>query len=154
MAQRCGSAFAVLERVPWRYPKRFAIIMVAVGLGCTRCSGQETLVQQHQEKLESLASTATAIGEAWLAGRVSGTYARTALEEAFVLVEQERRAVTRSPRELLDPRAARLCQVAERLSRLVTLMLRDVLAVDALSVRQRLAEIPTVWSGSSDGRAR
>jgi hypothetical protein len=154
VAQRCGSAFAVLERVSWRYPKRLAVILFAVGLGCTRCSGQESLFQQHQEKLDSLASTATAIGEAWLAGRVSGTYAGTALEETFVLVEQERRAVTRSPRALLDPRAARLCQVAERLSRLVTLMLHGVLARDASSVRQRLAEIPTVWSGSNDGRAR
>jgi hypothetical protein len=152
VTQRYGSGFAVLERVPWRYPKRFAIILVLVGLGCTGCSGPETLVQQHQEKLESLASTATAIGEAWLAGRVSGTYARTALEETFVLVEQERRSVTRSPRALLDPRAARLSATAERLSRLLALILHDVLAVDASSVRQRLAQIPTVWSGSNDGR--
>jgi hypothetical protein len=115
---------------------------LATILGCICCGGQESDLRQHREALASLASTTAAIGEAWLAGRVSGTYAGTALNQTFVLLERERRSIARSPQALLDPRRAELSQREERLSRLLALMLHDVRAADASSLRRRVTEIP------------
>jgi hypothetical protein len=116
--------------------------VAAVGLTIVGCARQDTRIQQHQEKLESLGSTTAAVGEAWLAGSTSGTFTRTALERTFLLVEQERSALASKPQALVDPRGAQLSQVAERLSRLVALTIDNVAAADAGSVRRRLTEIP------------
>ena len=86
------------------------------------------------------------IGEAWLAGSVSGTYARTALEQTRRLVEQERTALASAPQSLVDARGAQLSQAAERLSRLLAAMTQDVRTADAPSVRRHLTEIPIVPS--------
>jgi hypothetical protein len=120
--------------------------VAAVGLGFGACARQDARIQQHREKLESLGTTTAAIGRAWLAGDASGTFTRTALERTFVMVEQERSAVASSPQALLDPRGAELSQAAERLSRLLAMMLHDVGAADAGSVRRRLTEIPITAS--------
>jgi hypothetical protein len=85
-----------------------------------------------------------AIGEAWLSGDVSGTYAGTALKQTFHLVEQERASLAASPQALVDPRGAQLSQAAERLSRLLAVMMHDVCAANAAAVRQHLAEIPVL----------
>ena len=83
-----------------------------------------------------------AIGDAWLSGRVSGTYAHTALEETLQLVEQERSAVAASPALLRDPRGAHLSQSAEHLSRLIAALDGDVGMANAASARQHLAAVP------------
>jgi hypothetical protein len=119
-------------------------VMAAVTLTCVTCSWQDERLQQHQEKFESLGSTMVAIGEAWLSGSVSGTYAVTALEQTFHLVEQERASLTASPQALVDPRGARLSEAADRLSRLLAVMIHDVRAANAAAVRQHLAEIPVL----------
>lgn len=114
-----------------------AFVLVSVG-----CSRQDARLQQHREKFESLGATTAAIGESWLAGSTSGTYTLTALDQTFLLVEQERAALASTPEALIDPRAAELSQAAESLSRLIAEMRQDVRAADASSVRQRLANIP------------
>jgi hypothetical protein len=106
------------------------------------CVRQDAAIQQHQEKLESLGSTTLAICRAWLAGDTSGTFTRTALEQTFQLVEQERSALARSPQALVDPRGAHLSQASESLSRLLAITISDVGAADAGSVRRHLSEIP------------
>src|SRR4051812_1998260 len=116
--------------------------VAAIGWSTGGCSGPEARIQQHQEKLESLGSTTAAIGDAWLAGDTSETFTRTALEQTFRLVEQERSTLAGSAQALLDPRAARLSQAAEDLSRLLAMTIHDVAAADASSVRRRLTEIP------------
>jgi hypothetical protein len=121
-------------------------VIAVVALGLPGCTSQNTRLQQHKEKFESLGSTTAAIGEAWLAGNVSGTYSGAALEETFRLVEQERTALVSSPQALLDTRGSQLSQAAERLSRLLAVMLRDVRAADAPSARRHLAEIPIMPS--------
>ena len=108
------------------------------------CHRQDQQLQQHTEKLASLRATTVAVGEAWLAGQVSGTYAHTALDQTFMLVEQERRSLAATPQALLDPRGAALSQAAERHSRLLALMIHDVQGADAGAARRRLAEIPTL----------
>jgi hypothetical protein len=113
--------------------------MTLISVGCSRLDSR---LQQHKEKLESLGATTAAIGEAWLAGSVSGTYSRTALEQTFLLVEQERATLASSPEALIDPRGAELSQAAERLSRLLAAMTQDVTRADTPSARRHLAEIP------------
>src|SRR4051812_20677526 len=92
-----------------------SVALAAVALSSGACAREDARIQEHQEKLESLGSTTAAIGQAWLAGDVSETFTRTALEQTFLLVEQERSAVASRPQALLDPRGAQLSQVAERL---------------------------------------
>jgi hypothetical protein len=130
-----------LRRASW-------IILATVAVASASCSGQDARLQQHREKLESFGASTAAIGEAWLAGNTSGTYTSTALEQTFLLVEKERRALVASPEALLDPRGAELSQAAERLSRLIAATMHDIRAADAQSVRQRLTTIPIAPSES------
>jgi hypothetical protein len=124
-----------------------ATVVLAVMLASS-CASQQDTIQQQQEQLESLGATTQALGEAWLAGNLSGTYTRTALEQAFAQVEQARTALAARPRTLLDPRAARLSQGAEQLSRVIAAMVHDVDGADADRVRAHLAAIPILPEGS------
>ena len=110
--------------------------------GAAGCARQDASLQQHQEKLESLASTTTAIAEAWLGGSTSGTYTVTALTRTLALVEQERSAFATLPEALLDHRGAALSQQAERLSRLIASMVGEVRAADGQGVRSLLTSMP------------
>jgi hypothetical protein len=118
------------------------VLVLIVALGSPGCGAQDSRLPQHEEKFESLGSTTRAIAEAWLAGNVSRTYALTALEKTYLLVEQERSALASAPQVLLNPGGARLSQAAERLSRLLAVMMHDVGAADRTSVRRHLVEIP------------
>jgi hypothetical protein len=82
------------------------------------------------------------IAEAWLAGQVSGTYTRTALDQTFYLVEQERATLASTPAMLQDPRGAALSQDAEHLSRLIASIIGDVTSADGQSARQHLTTLP------------
>jgi hypothetical protein len=116
-------------------------VVVGLAIGSTGCTRQDARLRQHQEQFESLGSTAAFIAEAWLAGSTSGTYTTTALSETFRLVEQERTALASSPQTLIDPRGARLSQLAEALSRVLATMVHDVRAADAPSLRRHISEI-------------
>jgi hypothetical protein len=125
-----------------RQPHRLLLVaVVAVAAGCA-CTSSQAQIQRHQQKLQSLASTAGAISEAWLAGTVSGTYARTALEQTFFLVEQERRGVMSAPEVVVDPAGARVADAADALARVVALLRQQIVAADADAVRHHLARIP------------
>jgi hypothetical protein len=117
-------------------------ILLILALTPSACGRQDTQLQQHKEKFESLGETTAAIVEAWLTGDVSGTYLQIALERTFGLVEQERSALAASPALLLDPRGAQLSRSSEELSRLIAVLIHDAAAADAESVRRRLREIP------------
>ena len=110
------------------------------------CARQDAQLQQHREKLESLASTTATICRAWLAGSTSGTYTETALTQTLVLVEQERSAFASTPEALLDGRGAALSQSAEQLSRVIAKIIGDVRDADGPSVRQAMSSIPLVPS--------
>ena len=78
-------------------------LAVAAVLACSSCSGHDAQLQQHEEKLDSLAATTAAVSAAWLSGKVSGRYARTALEQTFALLELERRALAKDPERRYQP---------------------------------------------------
>lgn len=112
--------------------------MLCACLGCTRLDDR---LQQHQEKLDSIAASTVAIGEAWLAGQTSGTYTITALEQMLQLVEKERRELAGTPEALIDARGARLSQTAEQLSRLLAATRHEVRGANADAVRQHIANV-------------
>ena len=108
----------------------------------TGCGGQDARFEQHTRTFESLGATSTAVMDGWLAGKVSGTYARAALEKTFQLAEQERAGLVKVPATLQDPRGAALSQKAERLSRVLANLVADVAAADGVSARQHVGDIP------------
>jgi hypothetical protein len=116
-----------------------AVVFAGSVCGCARLDAQ---LQQHREKLESLGATTSAIGEAWLAGSISGTYTHSALEQTLLLVEKERSALGSKPQAILDPRGAEMSEAAGRLSRLIAVTMHDVEAADADGVRRHLGEVP------------
>jgi hypothetical protein len=122
----------------WRL-SRLVIVALALSAACSR---QDARLEEHKEKFESLGETTAAICEAWLVGDVSGIYTRTALDQTFMLVEQERATLAASPEALLDPRGADLSQSGERLSRLIATLIHEVEGANGASVRQLLTQIP------------
>jgi len=118
------------------------ILVIALALLPAACSRLDTRLDQHKQKFESLGETTAAICDAWLGGDVSGTYARTALDQTFMLVEQERTALAASPEALLDPRGADLSQSGERLSRLIAILIHEIEGAHDAYVRQLLTRIP------------
>ena len=120
----------------------------AVALSATGCSRQDARLEQHRKTFESLGATTAAIIDVWLAGEISGTYARASLEKTFQLTEQERAVLTKTPEVLQDARGAALSQQAERLSRVVAGLLLDVAAADGVSARRRVNDIPIRPTGS------
>jgi hypothetical protein len=118
-----------------------SLVIVALGIGCSR---QDERLEQHKKNLESLGATTKVVAEAWLSGHVSGTYTRTALDQTFYLVEQERATLASKPAMLQDARGAALSQDAEQLSRLIASIVGDVTSADGHSVRRRLTMLPIV----------
>jgi hypothetical protein len=127
-----------------RPPHRLLSLALICVLGAAGCASEQATIQQQKEKLESLGSSVQAIGEDWLAGSLSGTFTRTALDATFAQVEQQRAVLASTPSILLDARGARLSQQAESLSRLIAQMIHDVEGADGDAVRRRLAAIPIV----------
>jgi hypothetical protein len=125
-------------------PAAFARAAVVAALLSGACASQQDTIRQQQEQLESLGATTQAIGEDWLAGYLSGTFTKTALEGTYAQVERARARLAAKPQMLLDARAARLSQQAEQLSRLIAQLTQDVRGGDGDAVRRRLAAIPIV----------
>ena len=123
-------------------PARRRPALVTLLLTFAGCARQDQQIQQHNDAFASLAETAAALGDAWLGGAVSGTYTMTAFDRTRRLVEQERTSLAAASSMLADPRGASLSQDAERLSRLLALLVQDVRDADADRARGHLAALP------------
>jgi hypothetical protein len=111
-------------------------------LGAASCSRHDQQLQDHQDAFGSLSASVHAVVGHWLTGTVSGTYASTALEQLLLMVEQERSALTASPKLLIDRRGAALADSAAQLSREIAVILASVRDADGNTARQHLAVLP------------
>ncbi|HTL02094.1 MAG TPA: hypothetical protein VL243_07705 [Vicinamibacterales bacterium] len=117
-----------------------AMVMVAT----VGCASRTRLMTETAERVESLRSSAVGIGEAWLHGDVSGTYAKVALEETFRLLDKALIELHSVPPLLADPRGASLSIRAETLCRGVARLMAHMEASDGAAARQDLAAIATL----------
>jgi hypothetical protein len=106
------------------------------------CSRSDQQLVDHSETFQSLSSTATAVVDAWLKGSVSGTYALTALDQTYVMVEQERASLTASASTVIDARGASLADSASELARRIAVMISAVRSADSGVARQQLDDLP------------
>jgi hypothetical protein len=130
------------DGVPAVFTRTAAAVLAAATLLLSACASPQDTISQQDEKLQSLAESAHLIGETWLAGAVTRTYAVTALEAMLLQVEQQRAVLASDPAILVDGRAATLSQQSEALSRLLAQMRQDVARGDGSTLRGRLASIP------------
>jgi len=121
--------------------RTIAVVSLAV-MAVTGCGRQDSQLQQHEETMESLSSSTSAIVDAWLHGSVSGTYTATALEQMLMLVEQDRSSLTASSKLLIDRRGAVLADSAAELSQRIANLLSAVQRADSVEARAQLAAIP------------
>jgi len=117
-------------------------LIAVIGTTASGCTSQEARLQKQQEAFTSLRATTARIGQAWLAGDVSGTYTYTALDQTLRLLDHQRASLTAAPQALADARGEQLSENAERLSRVIARLMADVRRGDGSSARQHLAELP------------
>ena len=86
-------------------------------------------------------STVTAVGNAWLEGHVSTTYARTALEATAGLLEKERAKIAASADALVDPAVVALSEAQNQLAREISLLRKALEDSDAATVRQLISAV-------------
>ena len=103
------------------------------------CASTNRLVDQQQKALTSLKATVTSVCTAWLDGKVSTTYARTALETAGILLEKERATIGGSPDALTDARIASLTESQNQLARQIALLRKALADSDAAAIRRQIA---------------
>ena len=122
------------------------LLVAVIATTASGCTGQDARLQKQREAFASLRATTARIGEAWLAGDVSGTYTCTAFDQTLRLLDLQRASLTASPEALADARGGHLSQNAERLSRLLALLMQDVRRSDGSSARTHLAELSALPS--------
>ena len=119
---------------------RVAVLLAAICAAA--CSRDDARLEDHADAFASLSATTEAIIDDWLRGSVSGTYALTALDRTYTLVEQERTALTSSAAMVIDARGAALSDSATELARHLAELIAAVRSADADGARQHLPELP------------
>lgn len=109
------------------------------------CSSDGRTLRQIQKSIVSLRATTIGVGEAWLKGDVSPTYAGAAFRQTLQLVDEQRASLNSAPRLLLDPRGATLSRETEQLSRVLAALIdaaagRSPVAAHAVLVQVRAGE--------------
>jgi hypothetical protein len=125
--------------VPPASRRLFALLVLPLAVAA--CTSRDDVIQQQREKLASLGASTRLLADDWLAGQLSATYTKTAIDATLAQVEQQRAALV-SPATLADDRAAKLSQQADQLSRLLAQMAHDVDTSDTAAMRQHAAAVP------------
>jgi putative membrane protein len=120
--------------------------LLALVSGISGCRSQDDILSQQNKQLASLRETVATLGDAWLAGNISATYTRTALEQTLQLLETQRTELVASPELLADPQGADISQTSDRLSRVAALVWKDVGDGDSDAARRHLGEIGPLHS--------
>jgi hypothetical protein len=107
----------------------------------TACRSEEDQLREHRRQLQSIRSTAIQVGDAWLAGQVSSTYAVAALEATSRLLEQERASLASHPERLARPPVAALLSEIDSTAHALGGLIDDVGVSNPGSVRERLASL-------------
>jgi hypothetical protein len=97
------------------------------------------MLSDQEKALTSLRATIVFVCDAWLAGSVSTTYARTALEATALLLDKERTELASSPDALASPLGATLSEVEQQLARSLALLHQALSQSDTAVVRQQLS---------------
>jgi hypothetical protein len=143
---RRGPVLAARVEVAQRFLPRVGPSIMAAVL-TTACAAANSDVEKHAEKMASLRASTVAVGESWLAGDVSGTYTRGALEQIFELVDQERAAVAANAEDLARPAADAVARDGEQLQRALASISNGVAGRDGSSVRRQLTDLSGRPSG-------
>jgi hypothetical protein len=77
----------------------------------------------------------------WLDGKLSTTYARTALEAVSVLLEKERTRISASPDAIADTAVASVSDSQHQLARQIALLRQALAESDADAIRQLMPAI-------------
>jgi hypothetical protein len=117
-------------------------VSIGVILLTAACGGAEQLLSDQEKALTSLRATAATIGDSWLMGRVSGQYARTALDRTLQLLEQQRAELAASPDVVAESRGAMLSDAQHQLARSAAALRRAIEVGDSAEVRRQLSELP------------
>jgi len=125
--------------LPW--VRRQILFAVICGVLVAGCGSTETVFTEQQKALTSLTSTVTTVCTAWLDGKVSTTYARTALSASATLLETTRAKIAGSPDALSDPRIASLGRAEQQLAERIALLRKAILDSDVNTVRQVAATV-------------
>jgi hypothetical protein len=127
---------------------RRTLVALLIAAACGACSGPDKQLKEARKKLDGLAATTHAVGDAWLSRDVSSTYSRTAFQQTLQLLDKQRASLNASPKLLLDSRGAVLSQEAERLSRALAALIEDARGNDRTSAREHLSQVPQAGGAS------
>jgi hypothetical protein len=115
-----------------------ALVFVLL-VASTACTSEQAQIQEHRKQLHSLRATGAQVGNAWLAGDVSSTYARAALETASQLLERQRATLAAEPERLADSSFARVFSDLNAGANALGLLIHDIASNDRNALRQHLA---------------
>jgi len=102
------------------------------------CGGSEQTLSAHRQALTSSTATATMIGDAWLSGAVSATYAQTGFDATARLLADDQTALLDDLPLLATPAGAAMSDAEEHLSRIVASMADAIGRADSAAVRRDL----------------
>jgi hypothetical protein len=117
----------------------FVMLPIALfAMATTACRTHEQIATSHNQSLTSLRATTVAIGNAWLSGAASGTYALTALSATQQLLADQRAQLAESAELLADARLAALDESEQQLAQIVALLWKAVREGDSDLARRQL----------------
>jgi hypothetical protein len=118
-----------------------ALALALLLVASIACRSQEDQLREHRRQLHSLRSTTVQVGNAWLTGQVSSTYAVAALETTSSLIEQERASLGSNPERLGDRSMTMLLGEIDDAVQTIGALIRHIDAGAQSAVQQQLSTL-------------